>query len=184
MFSKIDLRSGYRQVRIKDEDVHKETFREKYESYEFVVVPFGITNAPATFICLRNNVFSRYLVNCALVFLDDILTYSKDEEKHVEKLRLILKFLRKHQLYAKLSNYDFYEDGIHYLGHIISDKGISVDPEKIEASMIWPAPRKVTDAIYFMGLAGYCKRFTKGYSASKVESMYRLRKPACELVVP
>ena len=88
------------------------------------MVPFGFTNAPATFICLGNNIFSRYLGKFSLVFLDGILTYSKDEEKHVEQLRLILKLLRKHQLYAKLSNYDFYEDGVHHLGHIISDKGI------------------------------------------------------------
>ena len=119
-----------------------------------------------------------------LVFLDDILTYSKDEEKHVEQLRLILKLLRKHQLYAKLSNYDFYEDGIHYLGHIISDKGISIDPANIEVIMSWPAPRKLTDLRYFVGLSGYCKRFIEGYSAGKAESMYKPRSPACELVDP
>ena len=99
------------------------------------MVPFGFTNAPGTFICLGNNIFSRYLGKYVLVFLDDIPTYSKDEEKHVEQLRLILNLLRKHQLYAKLSNYDFYKDGIHYLCHAISDKGISVDLEKLEAMM-------------------------------------------------
>ena len=115
VFSNIDLSCGDQQARIKNEDVHKETFRARYESYEFVV-PFGFINAPTTFICIRNNVFSRYMGKHVLVFLDDIPTYSKDEEKHVEQLRLILKLLRKHQLYAKLSNYDFDEDGIHYLG--------------------------------------------------------------------
>ena len=113
-----------------------------YESYEFIVVPFGFTNAPTTFICLGNNVFSMFLGKYVLVFLDDIPTYSKDEEKHVEQLRLTLKLLKKHQLYAKLSNYDFYKDGIHYLGHIISNKGISVDLEMIEVMRCWPAPRK------------------------------------------
>ena len=102
----------------------------------------------------------------------------------MEQLRLILKLFRKHQLYAKLSNYDFYEDGIHYLGHIISYKGISVDPEKIEAMRRWPTPRKLTDVRYFVGLAGYCRRFTEGYFVGKVESINRVRKPACELVVP
>ena len=164
--------------------MHKETFRARYESYEFVVVPFGFRNAPATFICLRNNVFSRYLGKYVLVFLDNIPTYSKDEEKHVEQLRLILNLLRKHQLYAKLSNYDFYEDGTHYLGHIISDKGISVDPEKIDAMRSWLAPRKLTDVKSFVPLAGYYRRFTEGYFAGKIESMYGLRKLACELVVP
>ena len=95
-----------------------------------------------------------------------------------------MKLLKKHKLYAGLDNYDFYEYRIHYLGHIISYKGTYVDPENIEAVMTWPAPRKLTDVRYFVGLAGYCKRFTEGYYAGKVESMYRLRKFACELVVP
>ena len=102
----------------------------------------------------------------------------------MEHLRLTLKLLRKHKLYASLSKCDFYEDRIHYLGHPISDKIISGDPKKIKAMMSWPAPRKLTDVRSFVGLAGYCKRFTEGYSAYKVESMYRLRNPACELVVP
>ena len=153
VFSKIDLGFVYHQVSIKDEDVHRTIFRERYGSYELEMVPFGFTNAPAAFICLRNNVFSRYLGKYVLVFLDGIPTYSKDEEKHVEQLRLTLKFLRKHQVYARLRNYDFYKDGIHYLGHIISDKGISIDLEKIEAMRCCPAPRKLTDVKYFVALA-------------------------------
>ena len=102
----------------------------------------------------------------------------------MEQCSLTLKLLRKHQLYARLSNYDFYKDGIHYLGHIISDQGISVDPGKIEAMRCCPAPRKLTDVKYFMALAGYYRRFTKEYFARKIESMYGLRKPACELMVP
>ena len=109
------------------------------------MVPFGFTNAPSTSMCLRNNVFSRYLDKFSLVFLDDTLTYSKTEEEHVEQLRLILKLLRKHKLYANLSRCDFYEDIIHHLGHIISDKGIYVDPQNTEAIMTWPTPRNVSD---------------------------------------
>ena len=135
-------------------------------------------------MCLRNNVFSRYLDKFVLVLFDDTLTYSKDEEEHMEQLRLILELLRKHQLYAKLSNYDFYEDRIDYLGHNISYKGISIDPKKIEAIMSWLSPRKLTYLRSFVGLVGYCRRFTNGYFVGKAESMYRLRKPACELVVP
>ena len=127
LFSNIDLGSDYHQVRIKDEYVHKTTFRARYGYYELVVVPFGFTNAPATFICLKNNIFSRYLEKYVLVFLDGILTYSKDEEKHVEQLRLILKLLKKHQLYAKLGKCDFYKEKIHYLGHIVSTEGILMD---------------------------------------------------------
>ena len=148
------------------------------------MVPFGFTNAPTMFTCLRNNVFSRYLGKYVLVFLDDIPTYSKDEEKHVEQLRPILKLLRKHQLYAKLSSYRLYEDGIHYLGHIISDKGISVDPENIEAVMSWPTPRKLTYVKYCVVVVRYYKRLIEGYFARKNESTYGLRKHACELVVP
>ena len=95
-----------------------------------------------------------------------------------------MKFLKKDQLFEELSNYDFYEDIIHYLGQIISYKGISVDPENIEAIMSCPDPRKMIDIRSFVGLAGYCKRFTEGYSVGKAKSMHRLRNPACELVVP
>ena len=119
------------------------------------MVPFGLTNVLATFMCLMNIVFSRYLDKFVLVFLDDILIYSKNEEEHEEHLRLTLKFLWEHQMYAKLRKCDFYRDIIQYLGHIISDEGISVDPEKIDAIMNWPTPRNVTDVRYFMGLAGY-----------------------------
>ena len=125
------------------------------------MVPFGLTNAPATFMCLMNNVFSRYLDRFVLVFLDDILVYSKNEEEHEENLRLTLQLLREHQLYAKLSKCDFYRDRIWYLGHIISEEVISVDPKKIEAIMNWPTPRSVTDVRSFMGLAGYYKRSLK-----------------------
>ena len=112
MFSKIDLRSSYHQVRIKDEDIHKIAFRIRYGHYEFIWVPFGLTNAPATFMCLVNSVFSRYLEKFVLVFLDDIIVYSKNEEEHAEHLRLTLQLLREHQLYAKLSKCDFYRDRI------------------------------------------------------------------------
>ena len=132
VFSKIYLRSGYHQVRIKYEDIHKTTFITRYGQYEFVVVPFGLTNAPTTFMCLMNSV-SRYLEKFVLVFLDDILVYSKNEEEHEGNLRLKLQVLREYQLYTKLSKFDFYRDRIQYLSHIISEEGISVDPEKIEA---------------------------------------------------
>ena len=171
-------------MRIKDEDIHKTTFRTRYGHYELVVVPFGLINAASTFMCLMNNVFSRYLDKFVLVFLDDILVYSKNEEEHEEHLRLTLQFLREHQLYAKLSKCDFYRDRIQYLGHIISEEGISVDPDKIEAITNWPTPRNETDVRSFVGLAGYSRRSTEGYSAGKTDSMYRLRNPACELVVP
>ena len=119
------------------------------------MVPFGLINALATFMCLMNSVFNKYLDKFFLVFLDGILIYSKNEEEHEEHLRMVLKLLREHKLYAMLSKSYFYKVKIHYLGHIISKKGISVDPEKIEAIMNWPSPRNVIDVRSFMGLSGY-----------------------------
>ena len=110
------MRSGYHQVRIKEEDIHKTTFRTRYQHYEFVVVPLGVTNAPTTFMCLMNSVFSKYLDKFVLVFLDDIIIYSKNKEEREEHLRMVLKLLREHKLYAKLSKCDFYKGKIHYLG--------------------------------------------------------------------
>ena len=118
------------------------------------MLPFGLTNAPVTFMCLMNSVFRKYLDKFVLVFLDDILIYSKNEEEHEEHLRMALKFLREHKFYANSRKCDFYKDKIHYLGHIIPEEGIYVDPGKIEAIMNWPTPRNVTDVRYFMGLAG------------------------------
>jgi hypothetical protein len=133
IFSKIDLRSGYHPVRINDEEIRKTTFRTRYGHYEFTVVSFGLTNAPVVFMCLMNGVFRDYLDKFVIVFLDDILVYSKTKEEHEQHLRMVLRVLREHQLYAKLSKCSFYQRQIHYLGHIISKEGIVVDPEKVEA---------------------------------------------------
>jgi hypothetical protein len=164
VFSKIDLRSGYHQVRIKGEDIHKTAFRTRYGHYEFVVVPFGLTNAPATFMCLMNNVLSKFLDKFVLVFIDDILIYSKNREEHEEHLRLVLQVLREHQLYAKFSKCDFFQKQIHYLGHVLSKEGVAVDPDKIRSIMEWPTPKDVSDIRSFMGLAGYYRRFIKDFS--------------------
>jgi hypothetical protein len=131
IFLKIDLRSGYHQVRIKNEDISKTAFRTRYGHYEFTVVLFGLTNAPVVFMCLMNGVFRDYLDKFFIVFLDDVLVYSKIEEEHEKHLRMVLQVLREHQLYAKLSKCSFYQRQIHYLGHIISEEGIDVDSEKV-----------------------------------------------------
>jgi hypothetical protein len=133
IFSKIDLRSGYHQVRIKDEDINKAAFRTRYGHYEFIVVPFGLSNAPTVFMCLMNGVFREYLDKFVIVFLDDILVYSKSEEEHEQHLGMVLQVIREHQLHANLRECSFYQKHIHYLGHIISKDGIVIDPEKIEA---------------------------------------------------
>jgi hypothetical protein len=131
IFSKIDLRSSNHQVRIKEEDTSKTTFRIRYGNYEFKVVPFGLSNAPSVFMCLMNGVFREYMDNFLIVFLDDILVYSKSKEEHEKHLRMVLQVLTEHKLYAKLCKCIFYEKKIHYFRHIISTKGIAVDLEKI-----------------------------------------------------
>jgi hypothetical protein len=120
IFSKIDLRSSYHQVRIKEENISKTTFRTRYGRYEFIVVTFGLTIAPVVFMCLMNGVFREYLDKFVIVFLHDILIYSKSEEEHEKHLRMVLQVLREHKLYAKLSKCIFYQKKIHYLRHIIS----------------------------------------------------------------
>jgi hypothetical protein len=152
IFSKIDLRSGYHQIQIKDEDIHKTTIRMRYGRYEFVVVPFGLTNAPATFMCLMNNVLSKFLEKFVLVFIYDILIYSKNREEHEEHLRLVLQVLMEHHLYSKFRKCDFFQNQVNYLGHVISKEGVVVDPDKIRYIMEWPTPKDVSDIRSFMGL--------------------------------
>ena len=145
VFSNIDLRSGYHQVRIKDEDIFKTTFRTRYGHYEFVVMPFGLTNAPAVFMCLMNNVMHKYLDKFVVIFIDDILIYSKSEEEHKEHLKIVLQELREHQLYAKFRKCDFFKDKIQYLSHVVTKEGIFVDLQKIKEIEEWAVTKYVTD---------------------------------------
>jgi hypothetical protein len=164
IFSKIDLRYGYHQVQIKDEDIHKTSFRTRYGHYEFVVVPFGITNAPTTFMCLMNNVLSRFLDRFVLDFIDDILIYSKNREENEEPLKIVLQLLREPQLYAKFSKCGFFQKQVQYLGHVISKEGVEVDSDKIKFTMDWPTLEDVSDIISSVVLIGYYRIFIKGFS--------------------
>ena len=127
VFSKIDLRTGYHQLRIKKEDIPKTAFRTRYGHYEFIVMPFGLTNAPAAFIDLMNRVFKEFLDQFVIVLIDDILVYSKSMEEHVFHLRTVLQTLREHQLYAKFSKCEFWLESVAFLGHVVSKDGIQVD---------------------------------------------------------
>ena len=164
VFSKIDLQSGYYKLKVKDVDVPKTAFRTRYGHYEFLVLPFGLTNAPAAFMDLMNRVFRPYLDLFVMVFIDDILVYSKDEQKHEQHLKVVLQTLREKKLYAKLSKCDFWLKEVSFLGHIVFVEGIRVDPAKIEAVVNWKPPRSVTEERSFLGLAGYYRRFVKGFS--------------------
>ncbi|KAL0556646.1 hypothetical protein IC582_005160 [Cucumis melo] len=164
VFSKIDLRSGYHQLRIKDEDVPKTAFRSRYGHYEFIVMSFGLTNAPAVFMDLMNRVFREFLDTFVIVFIDDILIYSKTEAEHEEHLRLVLQTLRDNKLYAKFSKCEFWLKQVSFLGHVVSKAGVSVDPAKIEAVTGWTRPSTVSEVRSFLGLAGYYRRFVENFS--------------------
>ena len=137
VFSKIDLRSGYHQLKIKETDIFKSAFRTRYGHYEFLVMPFGLTNAPAAFMDLMNRVFKTYLDKFVIVFIDDILIYSKSREEHAEHLRIVLRILAEQRLYAKFSKCEFWLDRVQFLGHVILKDGILVDPAKMEAVSQW-----------------------------------------------
>ena len=164
VFSKIDLRPGYHQLKIRSKDVPKIAFRTRYGHYEFLVMPFGLTNAPAVFMDLMNRIFQPYLDQFVIVFIDDILIYSDIKEDHEEHLRVVLKILRENQLYAKFSKCHFWLDSVAFLEHVISAEGVSVDPQKIKAIMKWKPPINLTEIRSFLGLAWYYRKFVEGFS--------------------
>ena len=155
MFSKIDLRSGYHQLKIKEFDIPNTAFRTRYGHYEFLVMPFGLTNAPAAFMDLMNRVFHPYLDQFVIVFIDDILVYSKSVDEHALHLRIVLETLRDRQLYAKFSKCEFWLTEVVFLRHDISRAGIFVDPRKIEAIVNWEQQKNVSKVRSFLGLARY-----------------------------
>ncbi|GKC91501.1 putative nucleotidyltransferase, ribonuclease H, partial [Tanacetum coccineum] len=163
-FSKIDLRSGYHQLRVHEDDIPKTAFRTRYGHFEFTVMPFGLTNAPAVFMDLMNRVCKPYLDKFVIVFIDDILIYSKTKEEHEVHLKLVLELLRKEKLYAKFSKCEFWLQEVHFLGHVVNQSGIHVDPSKIEAVKNWKAPTTPSEVRSFLGLAGYYRRFIANFS--------------------
>ncbi|GJX15251.1 reverse transcriptase domain-containing protein [Tanacetum coccineum] len=164
VYLKINLRSGYHQLRVRKEDIPKTSFRTRYGHYEFQVMPFGLTNAPAVFMDLMNRVCKPYLDKFVIVFIDDILIYSKNKQEHEEHLKQILELLKKEELYAKFSKCEFWISKVLFLGHMIDSEGIHVDPAKIEAIKDWTSPKSPTEIRQFLGLAGYYQRFIEGFS--------------------
>jgi hypothetical protein len=152
VFSKIDLRSGYHQIKIKPEDVPKTAFVSRYGHHEYLVVPFGLTNALAIFMNLMNKIFMPYLDKFVIVFIDDILIYSKNKEDHAKHLRIALQVLREHQLYAKFSKFEFWLDQVEFLGHAISKEGIAVNPSRVQSVLDWQAPTNVKEIRGFLGM--------------------------------
>ncbi len=148
-----DLRSGDHQLRIRAVDIPKTTFRTHYDHYEFLLMSFGLTNAPAAFMDLMTRVFRPYLDSFVIVFIDDILVYSRSRSEHEQHLRIVLQTLRDHRLYAKFSKCEFWLESVAFLGHVVSKEGIIVDPAKIEAIRDWDRPTSVTEVRSFVGLA-------------------------------
>ncbi|WVZ93900.1 hypothetical protein U9M48_039851 [Paspalum notatum var. saurae] len=183
VFSKIDLRSGYYQIKIRKEDIPKTAFSTRYGLYEYLVMSFGLTNAPAFFMYMMNSVFMNELDKFVVVFIDDILIYSKDEEEHEEHLRIVLTRLREHKRYAKFSTCAFSLKEVGFLGHILSEKGVAIDHSKVECVLNWKQPETVTEIWSFLSLVGYYRRFIKDFSKT-AKPMTSLTKknasPNCE----
>ena len=186
-FTSLDLQSGYHQIRIIPSDVEKTAFRTPYGLYQFKVLSFGLTNAPATFQRVMNDTFRQELGVSVLVYLDDILVFSKTPEQHLQHLRCLLSKLRQHQLYAKMSKCHFGRTALPFLGHVVSAAGVQVDPRKTEVVKDWPTPTCMEDVRRFLGLAGYFRKYLKDY-ASKVACLTDLLRrthpwawtPTCE----
>jgi hypothetical protein len=174
VFSKIDLRSGYHQLKVRECEIPKTAFVSRYGLYEFTVMSFGLTNAPAYFMYMMNKVFMVYLDKFVVVFINDILVYSRNEEEHEGHLRLVLQKLRDHELYAKISKCELWLKQVTFLGHVVSKGGISVDPRKVQEVLSWKAPMSVSDIQSFLGLARYYRRFIEGFS--------KISKPMTELL--
>jgi hypothetical protein len=174
VFFKIDLRSGYHQLKVRECEIPKTAFVSRYGLYEFTVMSFGLTNAPAYFMYMMNKVFMVYLDKFVVVFINDILVYSRNEEEHEGHLRLVLQKLRDHELYAKISKCELWLKQVTFLGHVVSKGGISVDPRKVQEVLSWKAPMSVSDIRSFLGLARYYRRFIEGFS--------KISKPMTELL--
>lgn len=163
-FSSLDLASGYFQIPMAPEDVEKTAFRTRYGSFEFLVMPFGLTNAPATFQTLMNDIFREYLDDFVVIYLDDILVFSKNPDDHAKHLELVFQKLREHKLYAQASKCDLCKEIVEFLGHIISEQGASTDPKKVEAVLNWAPPANLKELRSFLGFANFYRRFIPNFA--------------------
>lgn len=164
IFSKLDLLSGYYQVRMDEDSIAKTAFSTRYGTFEYLVVPFGLTNAPPTFMRAMHNIFHELLDKSVILYLDDILVFSKTHEEHIIHLRQVFQKFRDNQLYAKLSKCEFMLKEISFLGHVLSKGTVAMDPAEIEAVRNWKKPQSPSDVRSFIGLAGYYHKFVKDFA--------------------
>ena len=164
VYYKIDLRASYHQLRVTEADIPRTMFRTQYGHFEFIVKPFGLTNAPTAFMDLMHRVFQSCLDQFVVVFVDDILIYSQSKEEHEDHLWIVLLALREHQLYEKFNKCEFYVIEVKFLGHVVSASGVLVDPKKVEAVMSWERKKSVFEICSFLGLVGYYRRFIEDFS--------------------
>jgi hypothetical protein len=176
VFLKIHLRSGYHQLKIQESDIPKTAFHTRYELYEYTVMSFGLTNAPAYFMYLMNKVFMEHLDKFVVVLIDDILIFSKMEEEHEKHLRLVLEKHRLNKLYAKFSKCEFWLTEVTFLRHIISTRGVSVDPGKVKDVLNWMPPTTASEIRSFLGLVGFYYQFIKDFSKIAKPMMKLLKK--------
>ncbi|WMV30893.1 hypothetical protein MTR67_024278 [Solanum verrucosum] len=165
VFSKIDLRSGYHQLKVSAKDIPKTTFQIRYCHYEFLVMSFELTNAPTTFMALMNGEFRLYLDSFVIIFIDNILIYSRSKEEHEHHLRIVLGIAKEKKFYAKFSKCEIWLSSVALVGHVVSKEGIMVDPKKIEAVGDWVRPVSITEIRSFLGVVGYYRRFVEGFSS-------------------
>ena len=179
VFTKLDLQSGYHQVRMAPDDIQKTAFRTRFGHFEFTVMPFGLCNAPATFQRMMNGVLATFLDKFVVVYLDDILIFSRSEEEHVEHLRQVLQRLREEKLFCRRHKCTFGAKEVEYLGHMVGNDSVRMCADKLEAVAKWPTPRNKSDIASFLGLAGYYRRFIEHF-AERTLPMSELLKQAAE----
>ena len=164
VYSKIVLHTSYHELRVREADIPKTAFRTQYGHFDFIVMPFRLTNALTVFMDLMHRVFQPYLDQFVVVFIDDILIYSQSEEEHEDHLRIVHQALKEHKLYAKFSKCEFWLIEVRFLGHVVSASSVSIDPEKVEAVMSWERPKSIFKIRSFLGLVGYYRRFIEDFS--------------------
>ncbi|GJP56686.1 hypothetical protein CLOM_g15741 [Closterium sp. NIES-68] len=178
-FSKIDLRGGYHQIRVAAEDCHKTAFRTRYGSYEYLVMPFGLTNAPSTFQMTMNGVFRELLDKCVIIYLDDILIYSRSREQHLKDLDAVFTLLHKNRLITKGSKCDFLKQELEFLGHVVSTEGVKIDPRKIKTIQEWKPPTNLKELQSFLGFVNYVRRFIPNMAGLSAPLTDRLKDHDC-----